>query len=232
LTAYVGFDLETTGVSSFRDVPVSYGFVEHVRGDGGFDTRSEGGYVNPGVAIPAGATAIHGITNEMVGDAPVLKEAVEEIARRLGSIWSTGGAIVGMNVSYDLTMIDSLCRRLAIRTLEQRGAVGPVIDILILDRHFDKWRKGARKLNDLCLHYGVTLTGAHSAVEDAEASLSVFEAMQIQYPAIGEIPLSAINDTSRVWYQEWLTSFSTYLEKKGEGPVNGGRYEWPIHQDR
>jgi DNA polymerase-3 subunit epsilon len=232
VTAYVGFDLETTGVSSFRDVPVSYGFVEHVRADNGVVTRSEGGYVNPGVAIPPGASAIHGITNEMVSDAPVLKEAVEEIAQRLGSIWSAGGVIVGMNVSYDLTMIDSLCRRLAIGTLEQRGSVGPVLDILILDRHFDKWRKGARKLNDICLFYGVTLTGAHSAVDDAEASLGVFEEMQRRYPAIGEIPLSAINDTSRIWYQEWLTSFSSYLEKRGEGPVNSGRYEWPIHQDR
>jgi DNA polymerase-3 subunit epsilon len=232
VTTYVGFDLETTGVSSFRDVPVSFGFVEHVRSTAGVETRTEGGYVNPGVAIPAGASAIHGITNEMVSDAPALKEAVEAIAQRLGSIWATGGVIVGMNVSYDLTMIDSLCQRLATATLEQRGTVGPVLDILILDRHFDKWRKGTRKLNDLCLHYDVTLTGAHSAVEDAEASLSVLEEMQRQYPAIGELPVSAINDTSRAWYQEWLTSFSSYLEKRGEGPVNIGRYEWPIHQDR
>ncbi|HVA70741.1 MAG TPA: exonuclease domain-containing protein [Acidimicrobiales bacterium] len=232
MTTYVGFDLETTGVSSFRDVPVSYGFVEHVRSAQGVETRSEGGYVNPGVAIPAGASAIHGITNEMVSDAPALTEAAEAIAQRLGSIWATGGVIVGMNVSYDLTMIDSLCHRLATATLEQRGTVGPVLDILILDRHFDKWRKGARKLNDLCLHYGVNLTGAHSAVEDAEASLNVLEEMQRQFPAIGELSVSAINDTSRAWYQEWLTSFSSYLEKRGEGPVNVGRFEWPIHQDR
>lgn len=232
MTTYIGFDLETTGVSSFRDVPVSYGFVEHVRDASGVTIRSEGGYVNPGVAIPAGASAIHGITNDMVSDAPALKDAVEMITERLGSIWSTGGVVVGMNVSYDLTMIDSLCQRLGTASLEQRGGVGPVLDILILDRHFDKWRKGARKLADLCLHYGVTLADAHAAVEDAEASLSVFETMQVQYPAIEEIPVSAINETLRAWYQEWLASFSTYLEKRGEGPVSVGRYEWPIHQDR
>jgi DNA polymerase-3 subunit epsilon len=232
VTVYVGFDLETTGISSFRDVPVSYGFVEHVRSANEIETRREDGYVNPGTAIPAGASAIHGITDAMVKDAPVLEDAVETITQRLTSIWSSGGVIVGMNVSYDLTMVDSLCQRLAVATLEERGTVGPVFDILILDRHFDKWRKGARKLTDLCVHYGVTLAGAHSAVADAEASLSVLEAMQLQYPAIGEIPVSAINDTSRAWYQVWLASFSTYLEKKGEGPINIGRYEWPIHQDR
>jgi DNA polymerase-3 subunit epsilon len=232
VTVYIGFDLETTGVSSFRDVPVSYGFVEHVRSANGIATQSEDGYVNPGMAIPAGASAIHGITDAMVSDAPALNETVELIAQRLTSIWFAGGVIVGMNVSYDLTMVDSLCHRLAIATLEQRGSVGPVLDILILDRHFDKWRKGARKLTDLCLHYGVTLASAHSAVEDAEASLNVLEAIQVQYPEIEEVPISAINDTSRAWYQEWLASFSTYLEKKGEGPINSGRYEWPIHQDR
>jgi DNA polymerase-3 subunit epsilon len=232
VTLYVGFDLETTGVSSFRDAPVSYGFVEHVRSASEEETRSEGGYVNPGMAIPAGAFAIHGITDAMVSDAPALQDAAELIAQRLTSIWATGGVIVGMNVSYDLTMVDSLCRRLSIATLEERGTVGPVIDILILDRHFDKWRKGARKLTDLCVHYGVTLSGAHSAVEDAEASLNVMEAMQLQYSAIRDIPIEAINDTLRAWYQEWLASFSTYLEKKGEGPINAGRYEWPIHQDR
>ncbi len=231
MTVYIGFDLETTGVSSFRDVPVSFGFVEHLHSANGTVARSESGFVNPGRAIPAGASAIHGITDAMVCDAPVLKDAVEEIAQRLTSIWSTGGVIVGMNVSYDLTMIDSLCQRLATATLEQRGAVGPVLDILILDRHFDKWRKGGRKLTDLCLHYGVTLVGAHSALEDADASLNVWEAIQVKYPEIREIPISTINDTSRAWYQEWLASFSTYLEKKGEGPINTGRYEWPIHQD-
>lgn len=232
MTVYVGFDLETTGVSSFHDAPVSYSFVEHVRSANATEIRSESGYVNPGVAIPAGAFAIHGISDEMVSDAPALKDAVEGIAQRLNTIWSSGGVIVGMNVSYDLTMIDSLCRRLATATLGQRGAIGPVLDILILDRHFDKWRKGARKLTDLCSHYGVTLSSAHTAADDAEASLNVLEAMQELYPAIGELPITAINDTSRAWYQEWLTSFSSYLEKKGEGPVNVGRYEWPIHQDR
>jgi DNA polymerase-3 subunit epsilon len=229
MTDYVGFDLETTGVSSFRDVPVSYGFVEHVRESTGSSTRVEGGYVNPGVAIPAGASAIHGITNDMVVDSTPLGEAVEVVAERLSSIWKSGGVVVGMNVGYDLTMVDSLCRRLDVATLEERSEIGPVMDILVLDRHFDKWRKGSRKLNDLCLHYGVTLKSAHSAAEDAEASLVVFEAMLASFPEIEKIPVGEINATLRSWYQEWLSSFSLYLEKKGDAPIEAGRYEWPIH---
>ena len=231
MTDYVAFDLETTGVSSFRDVPVSYGFVQHVRGPSGSSTLVEGGYVNPGVAIPAGASAIHGITDDMVADATVLDDAVETIAAKLVSVWATGSVIVGMNVGYDLTMVDSLCRRLEIPSLEERGNVGGVMDILVLDRHFDKWRKGARKLTDLCRHYGVTLESAHSAAADAEASLLVFEAMVANFPEIEDIPAMEVNTTLRSWYQEWLSSFSSYLEKKGEPPIDAGRYEWPIHLD-
>jgi DNA polymerase-3 subunit epsilon len=231
VTDFVGFDLETTGVSSFRDVPVSYGFVQHVRDASGTSTEVEGGYVNPGVAIPAGASAIHGITDDMVADAAILSDAMETIVAKLVSVWSSGGVIVGMNVGYDLTMVDSLCRRLGLSTLKERGDIGGVMDILVLDRHFDKWRKGGRKLTDLCRHYGVALDSAHSAAADAEASLLVFEAMAVNFPEIGRIPVAEINTTLRAWYQEWLSSFSSYLEKKGEAPIEAGRYEWPIHLD-
>lgn len=191
----------------------------------------DGGYVNPGEPVPAGATAIHGITDDMVIDAPPLAPSVELMASRLCDHWSHGDVIVGMNVAYDLTMVDSLCRRLGLATLEDRGGVGGVVDVLILDRHYDKWRKGARKLTDLCRHYGVTLGNAHSAAHDAEASLAVFEVMCSRYPAIRAIAPGDLNATLRGWYQEWLWSFSQYLERKGEPPIQPGQYEWPIHVD-
>jgi len=229
VTHYVAFDLETTGVSSFFDVPVSYGFFEHMEKDEGAERVRQWGLVNPGIPIPAGASAVHGITDAMVTDAQSLGDGVEFIAGRLQEIWFSGYVVVGMNVSYDLTMVDSLCQRLGIATLTQRGGVGPVLDVLILDRRFDKWRKGPRKLTDLCAHYGVTLDSAHSAVDDAMASLEVLEAQLKQYPAIGEIPVASMNEMLRAWYVEWLASFSTYLEKKGEAPIGSGRYDWPIH---
>ncbi len=222
----VAFDLETTGVSSFRDAPVSYGFVQH-RSDGG--ALSDAGYVNPGVPIPPGASAIHGITDDMVRDATVLAEAVEYVADRLASIWSSGGIVVGMNVAYDLTMVDALCRRLDLATLAARGPIGAVVDVLIVDRHVDRWRKGGRKLSDLCRHYGVELSDAHSASADAEASLEIFETQLSRFVEVAELEVDRVNETLRGWYVEWLTSFSAYLERKGERPIALGRYEWPLH---
>jgi DNA polymerase-3 subunit epsilon len=231
VTRFIGFDLETTGINSFTDVPVSYGFVERMSILGSMESLMESGYVNPGVPIPSEASAIHGISDQMVLDAPPLADVVELMAERLAAHWAHGDVIVGMNVAYDLTMVDSLCRRLGLATLSERGDVGAVVDVLVLDRHFDKWRKGGRKLTDLCRHYEVSLGNAHSAAHDAEASLVVFEVLRTRYPAFDDIPVARLNTTVRGWYQEWLSSFSLYLEKKGEAPIDPGRYEWPIHVD-
>jgi DNA polymerase-3 subunit epsilon len=231
VTRFIGFDLETTGIDSFRDVPVSYGFVERVDGNRGRESLMDSGYVNPGIPIPIGASEIHGITDQMVADATLLSDAVELMAERITAHWANGDVIVGMNVAYDITMVDSLCRRLELATLSERGDIGAVVDVLVLDRHFDKWRKGGRKLTDLCRHYEVTLGNAHSAAHDAEASLVVFEVLCERYPGFDAIPVARLNGTVRSWYQEWLSSFSLYLEKKGEEPIPPGRYEWPIHVD-
>jgi DNA polymerase-3 subunit epsilon len=228
---YVGFDLETTGISSFTDSPVSYGFVTHHHDMWGLKVTRDGGLVNPGVPIPEGASDIHGITDAMVADAPLLDGVVDDIASTISTLWRDGAVVVGMNVSYDLTMVDSLCRRLGLPTLKKRGPIGPVMDILILDRHFDKWRKGKRRLIDLCGQYGVILDSAHSASADAEASLEIFEVMLGKYPEIEMIPLAKVNTVMRTWYRQWLAGFSGYLVRKGELPVEAGRFAWPIHEN-
>ncbi len=229
MARFIGFDLETTGIDSFHDAPVSYGFVE--RPPGSRESLMESDYVNPGVPIPPGASAIHGISDQMVAGARPLADAVELIAERLAAHWANGDVIVGMNVAYDITMVDAQCRRLGLASLCERGEIGAVVDVLVLDRHFDKWRKGGRKLTDLCRHYEVALASAHSAAHDAEASLVVFEVLRRRYPAFDALPVERISASVRSWYQEWLSSFSIYLEKKGEAPIARGRYEWPVHID-
>ncbi|MGA2124127.1 MAG: exonuclease domain-containing protein [Acidimicrobiales bacterium] len=231
VTRYVGFDLETTGISSFRDSPVSYGFAERRTTDTQTDLRLESGYIHPGRLIPPGATAIHGITDAMVANATPIAEAVESLAHTVVDVWGDGGIIVGMNVSYDLTMVDSLCQRLGLVSLRDRGSIGPILDVLILDRHFDKWRKGSRKLVDLCQHYGVDLACAHSAADDALASLLVLDVMRERFRDIDAMETTDLTVVQRAWYREWLQSFSTFREKQGGAPVAPGEFEWPIQTD-
>jgi DNA polymerase III subunit epsilon len=222
----VAFDLETTGVDAFSDVPVSYGFVER---DAGGALVVESGLVNPGRPIPRGATAVHGITDAMVADAPDLEGALDLVCDRLGTLWAGGGVVVGMNVAYDLTMVDALCRRFSRPPLDERG-LGAVVDILVLDRHVDRYRKGKRTLGALCAHYGVDPGDAHSASGDAAASLAVFERIVERYPDLAAIPVTDITARLAEWYREWLSGFSAYLVKKGDRAIEPGRYAWPVHE--
>ncbi len=221
----VAFDLETTGVDPFSDAPVSFAFAWR---DGAGEVTAETGLVDPGRPIPAGATRVHGITDAMVADAPGLATVVPALAERLEAIWRDGGVVVGMNVAYDLTMVDAQLGRLGRARLSERG-VGAVADVLVLDRHLDRYRRGKRTLADLCAHYGVALAGAHSADEDAAASLVLFERLLERYPEIAATPPARLTETLAGWHREWLRGFSAYLERRGEGPVEEGRYEWPLH---
>ena len=84
----LAFDLETTGVDKFEDVPVSFALVwfedhEVVR------TRAE--LVNPEREIPEGASAIHGISTERaMAEGLAMSDAVSEVADALLDYYDLG----------------------------------------------------------------------------------------------------------------------------------------------
>jgi len=75
---YCVIDVETTGFSPAADriVEVGCALVDGDRVAGAWATL-----VNPGISIPAAATAVHGITDEMVAGAPDLGWALERAGR-------------------------------------------------------------------------------------------------------------------------------------------------------
>ncbi len=231
----VAFDLETTGVDPFRDVPVSYALVAHP-GDadvGRSATTVDAGLIDPGVPIPAGSTEIHHITDDMVAGAPDLRTAAEHVASALVGAWATGGAVVGMNVSYDLTLLDSVLGRVGLDRLEDRSpGLGPVYDVLVIDRTFDRYRKGKRRLVDLCRHYGVDLDAdaAHDAAVDCVATLAVLDAMLERYSELAALSADAVSDRMGAWYRTWLGSLSDHRMRNGDEPIDDGQFDWPIHR--
>ncbi len=149
------FDLETTGVDRFSDVPVSLALL---RLRGGVVFERTVALVDPGRPIPEEATAVHGITtDEARRNGLALHAATELVAGALVDASRRGVPVVGVKLDYDLTMVDVLCRALDGRGLPDRGWSGPVLDALVLDRHVDRYRKGRRTLVDLCELYGVTI---------------------------------------------------------------------------
>ena len=222
----LGFDLETTGINPQEDVPVSFSLVYY---QGWTKQKAVNGLINPGVAIPEQASAIHGITNEMAeAKGRPLLESISAIADGLVMASERGIPVVGMNVGYDLQMIDAQLRRLLGKSLFESGWTGPAIDILVIDRHTDRYRKGGRKLIDLCGHYGVAGESLHDVSSDVEATVAVLAQLVERYPELAKLTLRELHWKQQQWHREWAENFSKYLVSKGKDPLPESEFSWPL----
>ncbi len=223
----LGFDLETTGVDRFTDVPVSYALVA-VRG--GLVVWSDASLVDPGREIPPGASSVHGITTERARREGIpLGIAVRHIADAVLDSSRKGVPVVGMKLDYDLTMLDACCRRETGRGLADRGFRGPVVDALVIDRHLDRYRPGKRTLADLCSYYGVVIDHAHDASADATAAIDVVRTLCRSYPELRDLVPMELHVAQEGWHREWVASFAEWMRWKGLGsPIDDEDAAWPV----
>ena len=161
---YVVFDLETTGISRVYDEVVEISAVK-VRGGKVVDEFST--LVNPGRHIPAGASQVNGITDQMVAHAPRFVKVLQEFLD-----FTEGYPLVGHNIaSFDMKFI---CR-----DAEKYYGSVPVndyVDTLPLARkHLPNLSH--HKLTDLASYYGLTTDGAHRALNDCRMNQQVYECM-------------------------------------------------------
>ncbi|MFV0634329.1 exonuclease domain-containing protein [Demequina sp.] len=225
----VGFDTETTGVSTDHDRIVTAAVITRTGGD--VSTRTW--LIDPGVEIPASATAVHGITTEQAraeGKQPA--DALEEIASVLASALTAGFPVVAFNAQFDLSLLESELARHGLASLASRipgGVVAPVVDPLVLDRHLDRYRKGKRKLIDLCTIYAVPVVAddLHAADADVLATLELVQALGAAHPAMRESHLTDLHTQQIEAHRAWATSFSAFLKSKGVTD-DLPRTAWPV----
>ena len=176
--------------------------------------------------IPAEATAIHGITTEKANaHGRPAAECVLEVRNVLLTAWSLGQPVVGFNICYDLTVLDRESRRHGHGPLP---ILGPVIDGLVLDKAIDKFRRGSRKLVDVCAHYGITLDGAHDSTADALASARLAWKLALLLPNnILQSDPTELTRWQETQYADQRRSFAEYRRRKGE-PLDDESTDWPI----
>lgn len=214
-----GFDTETTGRDPRTVRIVSAAIVTS-------DGQRWSHVIDPGVEIPAEATAIHGLSTEYVrehGRAP--HEALEEIAATLATLLNSGTPLVVFNAPYDLTLLEAELQRHGLASLASRAAVTPIIDPLVIDRHADKFRKGARTLENQCRHYGVEITQAHDAGADALAALNLAQVIGATYPAVGTLDAAELHRSQAQWKAEQEADRVAYRTRLGESASS--EPEWP-----
>lgn len=156
----VAVDTETTGFNpKGGDELIEVACVPIVDGAPG-ETWSS--LVRPRRPIPAGATAIHHITDAMVAGAPEPAAVAAEVQRRCG-----GAVLVCHNASFDVPFLNALQRAGGLEPLAH-----PVIDTLGLARDL---RPGEdNSIGRLARDFEIRIAKAHRAEDDARATAELF----------------------------------------------------------
>lgn len=222
----VGFDLETTSRYPVEARIVSAALVVYDPAEdaGARDAspRVREWLVDPGVEIPAETTEIHGISTEMARhQGQPAAEAVGQIVVALTQEFEAGSAVVVMNAPYDFSVLQQEAARYGVGFPDPR----PVVDPLVVDKQVDKFRRGKRRLGDLCQTYGVELSDAHSAAPDAIAGVQVADCLAEKYPQL-QIPADQLHDLQVQWKAEQAADFQEFLRRtKPEAFIDGS---WPL----
>ncbi len=219
------FDLETTGVdtSTARIVTAFLGVLDE-RGE---LLEQHAWLADPGVEIPEGAAAIHGITTERArAEGAPAQQVVAAIVAEVANLLRAGTPVVAFNAAYDFTVLHHEALRHGIAPVE---APSPVIDPLVLDKHVDRYRKGKRTLGVTCAHYGVELEGWHEASADAIAAGRLAQAMHELFPQL-RVPADELHASTVDWATQQAESFARYMQQRD--PSFTADRGWPIRQSR
>lgn len=162
------FDIESTGTDPFQDRIVELCIVR-LFPSGDRDVRTL--RINPGIPIPEGAAAIHGIRDADVAACPSFADLAPEILRLFDSC-----DLAGYNVlRFDIPMLTEEFRRARLTfPMEGRRVIDP-------QRIFH--RREPRDLTAaVALYCGRPHENAHGAEADALATLNVIEGQLAHYP--------------------------------------------------
>ncbi|MFJ6566267.1 3'-5' exonuclease [Streptomyces sp. NPDC091292] len=224
-----GFDLETTGVDTETDRIVTACVVQC---GGGQSTQSATWMADPGIEIPEEAAKVHGVTTEKArAEGRPAAEVVEQVTAALAEVVLAGVPVVAMNASFDLTMLDREARRHGVQPLiDIVGDDLRVIDPRVLDKKIDRFRRGGRKLEDLCRTYRVPLDGAHNADADAIAACRVVWRIGSSFPDLPRVALDDLHARQIEWAREQAEGLADYFRRTPgkEHQADGVRAEWPM----
>lgn len=161
----VCLDTETTGVYRGRDRVVQIGMIVV---EVGGEWREEVAMVNPEMPIPIEATQVHGITDDMVKDAPKFGELAGELYTVLKD-----ADICGYSVGFDIGMLQDEFKRIGV-TWEPK---------VIIDGFRIYQRFHSRTLTDAVREYlGEDFKEhAHDALADARVSLRVLKSQVVRH---------------------------------------------------
>ena len=164
---YTVVDIETTG--GFTDCEIIELAAVRVRGDTITDSYCT--LIKPDEPVNGFITALTGITNDMLKDAPKIKEKMQEFLDFVGD-----DILLGHNIAaFDSTIIYDACEKLGLKRFDN--------DMLDTLKYVRKCDTGApdNKLTTLTAHFGIDHEGAHRALADCIANHKLYQIIRDMY---------------------------------------------------
>lgn len=225
-TSAVGvFDLETTGIDVTQDrvVTAHVGMLDAT----GRAVSARDWLADPGVEIPTGATAVHGITTEHArAHGRPAGEVVTEVVTALRALLDAGIPVVAYNAPYDFSLLRHEAIRHGVAPIDDPS---PVIDPLVVDKAYDRYRRGKRTLEVVAQHYAVRLDGAHDASADAVAAGRVAQAIAERYADALPPTAAELHTRQIAWARAQAESLTEYFIRIGRlDPEESLDGRWPI----
>jgi len=158
-------DTETTGMEpADGDKIVELGCLEIINGVPTGRTLHH--YINPERDIPAGATAVHGITSEFVRGKPIFSQIYTEFLDFIGE----DATLVIHNAPFDLKFLNHELKKVGHKGLQGRK----IVDRVLMARQ--KYPGSPASLDALCRRFNIDLSSRtlHGALLDSQLLAEVY----------------------------------------------------------
>jgi len=186
-------DLETTGVNIAVDRVIEIAIIK-ILPDKNKVVKHK--LINPKMPIPKASSAVHGITNEKVKDAPTFKEVANELKQFIDN-----ADLSGYNSNrFDIPLLMEEFLRAGI-TLEMHNR--RMLDVQTIFHMMEK-RTLAAAYKFYCEK---ELEGAHSAEADATATWEILEAQLLRYEHLGNTLDTVLQFTGEEKYVDFARRF-------------------------
>lgn len=159
-------DTETTGVGLY-DLVIEVGIVDF-EGNTLYNKL-----INPGIPIPSDSSKVHGISDEMVKDAPTMKEAWTEIEPILQN-----RAIGIYNAEFDYRLMKQSVEHVGLPWTIERNQAFCMMNMFAA--WYGEWNQRANNFRSQKLEFagsfcGIDLENTHHAVDDAKLTAALLK---------------------------------------------------------
>ena len=182
-TTFVVVDLETTGASPKKGAAITE--IGAVKVKGGEIIGEFKSFVNPLSPIPEYITAMTGISDLMLADAPVIDEIFPTFLEFVGS--HNEAVLVAHNAPFDLSFLKS-----AAKDLDYEWPKYKTLDTVTIARQL-LTKEDVRdcKLGTLAQFFGTKTGPNHRALDDAKATTEILHGL---FERLGSLEITTLDE--------------------------------------